>query len=93
MTGLTPDEVAAKEAAGLAELRRHLGADKVRFETTFAFSVKGSKTGVAISSQSYSDGRKWARFDTLMFPGDDETLADLLHTLASMRLQIMEGRR
>lgn len=72
-------------------VRRHLGADKVRFETVFGITAKGTLHGVTISSQPYGEPRKWDKFDTVIYPQVGQGLPELLSDLATMRAEIKEA--
>jgi hypothetical protein len=87
---MTSEEEAAKELALNEAVRRHLGADKVRFETVFGITSKGSLHGVAVSSQPYGEPRKWDKLDTVIYPQRGQGLPELLHDLATMRAEIKE---
>jgi hypothetical protein len=95
---VTADEQADRELArrelDLNErVRHHLGADKVRFETTFGITAKGTLHGVTLSSQPYGEPRKWDKLGTVIFPQEGQGLPELLHDLATMRVEIKEAGR
>ena len=76
-----------------AEMRSALGADNVRFEITWALSLRqgGTTDGLTIEYKDYGQ-KRWTRVKTGVYPGEGQNLADVFQMLYDIRLEEREKR-
>lgn len=68
-------------------LREALGDTECRLTFTWGITAQGTTHGVMIEHRSGYKGR-WLKHQYAIYPGENETVADVMHTLATMREEI-----
>lgn len=71
-----------------AELKEVMRDTEVRLQFTFAFGTKGTMHGVLIEHRSGYTGR-WSKYPYVIFPSEGETVADVMHMLATGRAEAL----
>jgi len=73
-------------------LREALGDTECRLTFTWALNVQGVRHGVLVEHRSGYKG-PWRKHKYAVYPGENETVADVMHTLATMREEIQREQQ
>jgi hypothetical protein len=87
MTETKPTE----SGPSMLALRAALSDTQVRLTFTFGIGPTGTKHGVLVEHRPGYSGR-WARHPVVIYPSDHQSVADVMHLLATIREEERHAR-